>query len=357
MKGCARYRLRGVIVLLFLLSNISVAGSRKSDKKVIRSFSRWTSGSWITGDSVPLRLSLPPGKGKGRGFFEATPFNSTDGLSPLHLRGKKYRIRRRGKILKLSGSATWARATVRRIGGPNWTGTFAITAKKRGRSRLIVSGSLRTSSDAGLLTGRVATKTGGGYPPVSDPWMEMVLVGNQGNGPDAFEPIFPTTVNGPLGAVAYVFMIGKYEVTNGQYAEFLNSVAASDPNGIYNPLMGSNARGGIFRANSDPNYTYSPKPNMADKPVTFVSFWDACRFCNWLHNSRPSGPQTDATTENGAYTLTTQAMSSNSVYRNPEAKYFCLPRTSGIRQLITNREEDTYGGLVQTTANLPISGV
>lgn len=40
------------------------------------------------------------------------------------------------------------------------------------------------------------------------------------------------------GSVAYEYRIGKYEVTNSQYAEFLNAKAAnSDPRGLYNNEM------------------------------------------------------------------------------------------------------------------------
>jgi len=35
--------------------------------------------------------------------------------------------------------------------------------------------------------------------------------------------------------------------------------------------------------------------------VNFISWYDALRFCNWLHNGRPSGKQGAATTESGAY--------------------------------------------------------
>jgi len=49
--------------------------------------------------------------------------------------------------------------------------------------------------------------------------MDFVAVGNAGNAAD-------TTGH---GAVAYDYDIGKYEVTAGQYAEFLNAVATTDP--------------------------------------------------------------------------------------------------------------------------------
>src|SRR5262245_2655677 len=50
-----------------------------------------------------------------------------------------------------------------------------------------------------------------------------------------------------FGAVAYGYQIGTYEVTNGQYVEFLNAKAASDPLGLYNTNMGSGP-GGITRS-------------------------------------------------------------------------------------------------------------
>src|SRR6187401_2604659 len=62
--------------------------------------------------------------------------------------------------------------------------------------------------------------------------IDMVTVGNPGNAPHT-----PYGTTG-YGSVGYVYQIGKYEVTAGQYAEFLNAVAKDDPNGLYNDLMG-----------------------------------------------------------------------------------------------------------------------
>jgi len=122
--------------------------------------------------------------------------------------------------------------------------------------------------------------------------MDWSTVGNAGNAAD------PTT---GFGAVGYDYRIGTHEVTNAQYASFLNAVAASDPNGLYNTSMGSDARGGITRSGSDGSYTYSVKANMGDKPVNFVSWYDATRMSNWMTNGQPSG---GGGTESGVYTLT-----------------------------------------------------
>ncbi len=126
--------------------------------------------------------------------------------------------------------------------------------------------------------------------------------------------------HGTFGAVAYDYRIGKYEVTNSQYAEFLNAKAASDPFSLYNVDMGSDDRGGITRSGSDGSYTFSVKANMGNKPVNFVSWYDAIRFANWLHNNQGAGD-----TETGAYTLlgsTPTPSNGLSITRNPGAHWF-----------------------------------
>ncbi len=105
------------------------------------------------------------------------------------------------------------------------------------------------------------------------------------------------------GAVGYEFRIGKYETTNFQYSEFLNAVAATDSNDLYHTSMGTALEGGITRSGTSGSYTYSLKPNMGNKPVNFVSWFDAARFANWLHNGQLVGIQDSSTTEDGAYTF------------------------------------------------------
>ena len=124
--------------------------------------------------------------------------------------------------------------------------------------------------------------------------LELVTVGNQA-----------------VENVSYPYRLGKYEITNAQYAEFLNSVAnVEDPRRIFAAQMQSNPRGGITRAGQSGSYTYAAKTDFADKPVNFVSWLAAARFCNWLHNWQPAGPQSSATTEEGAYALTAERIAS-----------------------------------------------
>jgi len=159
--------------------------------------------------------------------------------------------------------------------------------------------------------------------PASAVTIDWVTVGAPDNAADT-DPVNcgPSSAS-PCGAVATPYTIGKYEVKNEQYAEFLNNVAATDTNALYNASMGSDATfGGITRSGSSGSYSYSVKPGFASKPVVYVSFWDAARFANWLHNGQPMGLQTSSTTEDGAYTLTPAAIAANSVLRNVTASVF-----------------------------------
>jgi len=132
--------------------------------------------------------------------------------------------------------------------------------------------------------------------------IETVRVGDPGNAADQ-----PDDHNRQFGAVGYVYQMGKYEVTNSQYCEFLNNVAATDTYGLYNEEMSSGiwgVCGGINRSGSSGSYTYAVKSGYENMPVTFVCWYDAIRFANWLQNGQPTGDQGPGTTETGTYEIT-----------------------------------------------------
>ena len=152
--------------------------------------------------------------------------------------------------------------------------------------------------------------------PASAVEIDWVFVGDPGNPPDTASNCFAAN----CGSVGYEYSISKFEVTNAQYAEFLNLKAARNSVGLYNTNMGSDAQGGITRSGSPGSHTYAVKPGFADKPVNFVSLYDAMRFANWLHNGQGNGD-----TESGAYTLLGgTALPSNwsTVTSEPDAKIF-----------------------------------
>ena len=162
--------------------------------------------------------------------------------------------------------------------------------------------------------------------------IDTVTVGNPGNdgelsgagaggyGPDRI-----------CGAVDYVYNISKYEVTAGQYCAFLNAVAATDTYGLYNTSMDSSPYGcQITRNGTSGSYTYdfSGRPSgteadWVDRPVNYVSWGDAARFANWLHNGQPTGAQDLTTTEDGSYYLNGAASDAAllDVDREPDATW------------------------------------
>jgi len=124
------------------------------------------------------------------------------------------------------------------------------------------------------------------------------------------------------GAVSYAFHISEYKITNAQYAQFLNAVGAADTNGLWVTSFVSDPHGGITRVGVLGSYSYVADKAMGNKPVVFIDFWRACRFCNWLHNGMPTGAEHNTTTEDGAYTLTAAGMAANTITRNPGARFF-----------------------------------
>jgi formylglycine-generating enzyme required for sulfatase activity len=150
----------------------------------------------------------------------------------------------------------------------------------------------------------------------------MVTVGNPGNANDIPRLDGSDAV---FGAVDYTYQIGKYDVTIGQYTSFLNAVATTDTYSLYDANMGSDlTSAGISREGLSGSYTYSvigPSgiaygQSGANRPITFVSWFDAARFANWMTNGQGAG-----STETGAYTLN-GATSGDAPAANPGAAFY-----------------------------------
>ena len=128
-----------------------------------------------------------------------------------------------------------------------------------------------------------------------------------------------------LGKVSYFYRIAKNEITNTQYASFLNSVATgTDLFALYNSEMSDDIVGGIEKSGVSAPYSYSVKEGYDNKPVSFVSYMSALRFSNWLHNGAPTGLTEDAAniTESGAYNIQIDAGNTYSISKNPLATYY-----------------------------------
>jgi formylglycine-generating enzyme required for sulfatase activity len=134
--------------------------------------------------------------------------------------------------------------------------------------------------------------------------LDMIAIGNEGNSADSTG----------YGAVPYAYVIGKTEVTNAQYVAFLNATASTvDTYQLYNAGM-ANMGGigvGISQTGGNTvNISYTVTGGGENRPVAFVSWFDAARFANWLVNG-----QGDGSTETGSYTLI-GAFSGATVARN-----------------------------------------
>jgi formylglycine-generating enzyme required for sulfatase activity len=129
--------------------------------------------------------------------------------------------------------------------------------------------------------------------------IDTVTIGDPGNAGDTVRMADDGGTTG-YGSVPYTYEIGTTEVTNSQYAAFLNAVDSNGANalGLYNiSYMSGSSYGGITWNGSSGQYEV--KAGYEPKPVNFVSIYDAMRFANWLTNGATAG----ASTETGVYTL------------------------------------------------------
>jgi formylglycine-generating enzyme len=142
--------------------------------------------------------------------------------------------------------------------------------------------------------------------------LEFVTVGDAGNAAD-------TT---GFGSVGYVYQMGKYDVTNAQYCEFLNAklptitdpaagkLLPSDIYGLYNiNMMTASIGGGIdYNPAAATGAKFSIVPGKGNWPVTYVSWYDTIRFANWLQNGQGNGD-----TETGTYSINAGGQNSGTV--------------------------------------------
>lgn len=157
--------------------------------------------------------------------------------------------------------------------------------------------------------------------------IDTVTVGDPGNAADTR---WAEDALSGYGKVDYTYNIGKYEATASQYCTFLNAVAKTDTYGLYHESMAiMNYGSGISRSGSSGSYSYTVDSAFVNRPVNYVSFWDACRFANWLNNGQMSGVQDATTTEDGAYCL--------NGYTGDDGR--TIQRKAGCQWAIANEDE------------------
>jgi len=152
------------------------------------------------------------------------------------------------------------------------------------------------------------------------------------------------------GGVNYPFQIAKYEITVNQYVEFLNAVAAADPYNLYLTSMTGTSlyAPNITRNGTSGSYTYtvgdgSPQAvsHWGNRPINFIAWADAARFCNWMQNGQPTGLLTgvgadDAwLTEDGTYAT----LGAPTIGPNVNQPYQPIVRRPGATWVIPTEDE------------------
>jgi formylglycine-generating enzyme required for sulfatase activity len=184
-------------------------------------------------------------------------------------------------------------------------------------------------------------------------------VGNPGNAADPADGDANTDGIQHFGAVSYNYNIGTYDVTNSQYAEFLNAKDSSglNPLGLYNSQMSDAANfGGInFNNGNLPGSKYSVISGDGNHPVNFVTFYDTLRFANWLNNGQGTG-----NTETGAYTLlggSPTPSNGNSITRNPGATVFLPSENEWYKAAYYNPATSSYFKYPTSSNTAPTASV
>ena len=179
--------------------------------------------------------------------------------------------------------------------------------------------------------------------------IETVPVGNVGNTGEWSGGSYGGSGSDRIcGAVDYEYNIGKYEVTVGQYTEFLNAVARTDTYGLYSEEMWTSSQGcKILQSGSSGEYVYTIALDRANRPVNYISFGDAARFTNWLANGQPTGLQDPNTTENGSYAL---------LGATGDAALLAVEREADAGYVIPSEDEWYKAAFYDSTLNGSIGG-
>jgi sulfatase modifying factor 1 len=165
---------------------------------------------------------------------------------------------------------------------------------------------------------------------------DWVTVANPGNPADTLvmnKGAAPDFTTG-YGAVDYVYQISKHNVTNAQYAQFLNAVDATGSNAlrIYDTRMSSDTLGVAYTGGIDRDLTaesgakYAAKPGQDNYPAIWINWASGARFVNWLANGQGAGG-----TESGVYDMA--LIPSNNSFATPP------PRAAGATFFLPSENE------------------
>ena len=188
------------------------------------------------------------------------------------------------------------------------------------------------------------------------------------------------------GSVNYDYYIGKYEITYQEWCDFINSVASyTISSGIITNIDRNIASPGTLFGNPDitsdtynltnntfltkvdyvapsgfpGSYVFTVQNKYKNKPITNISWLNSLRYCNWLHNGKPSGYQTlnndgstpnTETTEGGSYNLNGVISLSAMISPNSAAKYR-LPTVNEWYKAAFYKNDPSTTGLASSSSD------
>lgn len=145
------------------------------------------------------------------------------------------------------------------------------------------------------------------------------------------------------GDIDYAFSVSLSEITNAQYAMFLNDVAnTSDKHHLYHPKMAIQKT----YDNHKKIYIYTPLIEDWNKPVTYIDTPTAMRYVNWLENGKPDTfkrPQDlDDATEKGTYELSKNISGLSHKIRKNDSRFALINLDEWIKAAYYDPIQKTY---------------
>ncbi len=171
---------------------------------------------------------------------------------------------------------------------------------------------------------------------------DWVTIGDPGN--PAYDDPWGGSIDG-RGSVGYEYRIGRYEVTTGQWMEFVNTFSTQSDEFTHfaDPIF--------WGAEPDPTYDGPGRrwrlrsgvttPEML--PVGGITWREAAMFCNWLHN----GQSYDLSAiEDGAYDTSTFTKNSDGTFNDqrthhPDARFWIPTLDEWVKA--AHYDPDRYG--------------
>lgn len=147
---------------------------------------------------------------------------------------------------------------------------------------------------------------------------DFVKIDNPSNSP---------TVNGK-GSVSYIFYVSKSEVSNDQYAVFLNNVGQSTTSSSF--LISNTSNFKITRSGSPGSYFYNVVTGFNASPVNGISPAAAMMYCNWLANFNDG-----RSTTSGSYNVDFNSQGSFS-QRSVNASTFIMNQDETLKTMYYN---------------------